>query len=851
MIRIVISTFRRRFFRQGMLFLAILLVSAAFGLFLAASETTVLQVNENLAQYWRTTYDILVRPPSSRSEIEEDYGLVQGNHLSGIAGGISFEQYDAIRQIPGIEVAAPIAMLDYAGLVLQMDMGYPNSGISALSCVLTEDEGARVYRQNTLDYYVQGEIVNTVSAEEWNNLCIYPGRPKASCNVFLDLLMAAIDPEAEAALIGLDQAVEGGYLQDEPIAGVLEENPMTKQMEMVYTIPILINKTPYLSLNLSGELALLELPANGENIGDSLAKEGRGYLMGLNRQLLVEKSIDGEEAYALMLQQFLDKMKVMSNIKTETSFTPSPISYRETVFPKSAVQGPVLEAIPIGSDFVYAPMCQDPIEEEQEQRLLFRESAEPRPIHSYKFDFKGSFDIDRLTLATMDLSQVPLETYIIPKAVLRYDENGDPVDAKELRPGLSPFGYLESPPLMLTTLEAARSIAGEDSISAIRVRVSDIDSLTPEAESKIEAVASEIVRRTGLEVDVVVGSSPRPILVHIPGLGYVEENWIQKGVSLTTRQEVQRANLLLFVAMLGICSLFIFNTTTTAVIGRVGQFALLKALGWRTRSLAGMVLLEGALIGSIGGLAGTGLALGLAELLHLHLTIERVLLILPLGILLSLVGYLFPAQWAARIPPASVIRQGEQAANSRFPRWLVHSGRSLWRQPVRTALCAGVVATGAGMLAFLLNLLWGMQGYFELTLLGQYMLVQVSGYHWAMVGVVIGIGALAIADTLMVSAAERQREIGVLKAVGWQTKEISVMFLKEGVALGLLGGVVGTLISLCAYFTLYEFTGIGFIQVVLATLAGVAFPMVVGAMAAVYPATVAARTQPAVAMRYE
>ena len=120
-----------------------------------------------------------------------------------------------------------------------------------------------------------------------------------------------------------------------------------------------------------------------------------------------------------------------------------------------------------------------------------------------------------------------------------------------------------------------------------------------------------------------------------------------------------------------------------------------------------------------------------------------------------------------------------------------------------------------------------------------------------MVGVVIGIGALAIADTLMVSAAERQREIGVLKAVGWQTKEISVMFLKEGVALGLLGGVVGTLISLCAYFTLYEFTGIGFIQVVLATLAGVAFPMVVGAMAAVYPATVAARTQPAVAMRYE
>lgn len=131
------------------------------------------------------------------------------------------------------------------------------------------------------------------------------------------------------------------------------------------------------------------------------------------------------------------------------------------------------------------------------------------------------------------------------------------------------------------------------------------------------------------------------------------------------------------------------------------------------------------------------------------------------------------------------------------------------------------------------------------------MLVQVSDYHWAMVGVVIGIGALAIADTLLVSAVERQREIGVLKAVGWQTKDISAMFLKEGVALGLLGGIVGTLISLCAYFTLYGFTGIEFIRVVLATLAGLALPMIVGATAAVYPATVAARTQPATAMRYE
>ena len=66
----------------------------------------------NLNQYWRTTYDILVRPAGTRSPIEEKYGLVGANQLSGIWGGITFDQYEAIKSIPGVEgVAAPIAMM--------------------------------------------------------------------------------------------------------------------------------------------------------------------------------------------------------------------------------------------------------------------------------------------------------------------------------------------------------------------------------------------------------------------------------------------------------------------------------------------------------------------------------------------------------------------------------------------------------------------------------------------------------------------------------------------------------------------------------------------------------------------
>ncbi|MBC7228684.1 MAG: ABC transporter permease, partial [Thermoflexales bacterium] len=392
------------------------------------------------------------------------------------------------------------------------------------------------------------------------------------------------------------------------------------------------------------------------------------------------------------------------------------------------------------------------------------------------------------------------------------------MEPKILRPTTDPYGYLISPPLFLTTMEATRAIAGEDCISAIRVRVAGVDRFSPEAQSKIEAVAAEIINRTGLDVDIVVGSSPRPVLVHLPGIGYAEEYWVQKGVALTTHREVQKANLLLFAAMFIVCALFIFNTTSTTVAGRIPEFGLLKALGWRGSSLAGLVLTEGLFIGIVGGLAGTVLALGLAKALRLTFPLGRALLILPTALLLSLGGFALPALRAARVVPVVALRRGEQSAPGRVPRWLGYVGASLWLRRMRTVLTAGVIAAGAGMLVFLMSLLWGMRGYLALTLLGRYILVRVSGVHWGMVGVVLGVGALATVDVLLVGVLERRREIGVLKALGWRTGAVARLFLLEGAVLGLLGGVAGTALGLSVYLALYRSVGMGMVWALLAGL---------------------------------
>src|SRR5271157_4312799 len=83
--------------RYAFLLVGLIVVSAGSLLVAAASQTRLIVAEQSLNQYWRTTYDILVRPTNARSPIEEKYGLVEANTLSGIAGGITFGQYEAIR----------------------------------------------------------------------------------------------------------------------------------------------------------------------------------------------------------------------------------------------------------------------------------------------------------------------------------------------------------------------------------------------------------------------------------------------------------------------------------------------------------------------------------------------------------------------------------------------------------------------------------------------------------------------------------------------------------------------------------------------------------------------------------
>ncbi|GBE20375.1 macrolide export ATP-binding/permease protein MacB [archaeon BMS3Abin17] len=60
------------------------------------------------------------------------------------------------------------------------------------------------------------------------------------------------------------------------------------------------------------------------------------------------------------------------------------------------------------------------------------------------------------------------------------------------------------------------------------------------------------------------------------------------------------------------------------------------------------------------------------------------------------------------------------------------------------------------------------------------------------------VGGVGIANTMYTSVLERTREIGVMKAIGAQNKDVLMIFLIESGMLGLVGGIVGALIGLGA-----------------------------------------------------
>ena len=110
------------------------------------------------------------------------------------------------------------------------------------------------------------------------------------------------------------------------------------------------------------------------------------------------------------------------------------------------------------------------------------------------------------------------------------------------------------------------------------------------------------------------------------------------------------------------------------------------------------------------------------------------------------------------------------------------------------------------------------------------------------------IGGVGIANTMYTSVVERTKEIGIMKAIGAQNKNILIIFLIEAGLLGLVGGIVGAIVGLGGAMLVSElagqFLGEGLFTITISyplLVGAVAFSFFVGVLSGIFPALQASK----------
>lgn len=137
-----------------------------------------------------------------------------------------------------------------------------------------------------------------------------------------------------------------------------------------------------------------------------------------------------------------------------------------------------------------------------------------------------------------------------------------------------------------------------------------------------------------------------------------------------------------------------------------------------------------------------------------------------------------------------------------------------------------------------------------------------------LVFILLGIAGLGIANTILMAAFERMREIGTLRAMGMTRRRVLSMFLIEGGMIGILGGFLGSVLGAAPIYwwatnpidmsPMIEDKGAGNFPISvflytefswLVVVGSFGFGVVVAVLSSIYPSFVATRMSPAEAVR--
>jgi ABC-type lipoprotein release transport system permease subunit len=863
--RLAWSQLRFQTARGLALLLGMLLAATAFTVLTAASLTSQLRTVGTVSAHFRPAYDILVRPGGARTALEARTGTVQPNFLSGIYGGITMAQYRQIQNIPGVQVAAPIAMVGYALLTVPLYSQVPGPALAApgrqlyrVSTTWVSEAGASRVAQPPAYLYVtphplrfaggSGAITEPVPGRGRVQACpLNPptaggdpfgavvqsfavcwskvdgfalpsetgtGRtgPGYEVGWVIPVLIAAIDPAAEARLDELDRAVISGRY--------LAENAGDRPAGDLATFPVLASSSSGMD-----EYALTRLQRLAPPTTPPVMTVGwmTRQATAPGRTVAASRTT-AQQAYGKLLRSMRAttagaraRLGIGAGIPVFGYWSVGPAAYRRTAggaLTPLAVHNPPSVWYTGGAPDVAMD------DEDTQYRAV---AVHAPPSNTYTTPpgpwavprLVGTFDPARIPLFD-PLSRVPLGGYEPVVAAPASAASRAALHGGDLLPNQNLGGYVSQPVDLVTTLSALPALHNtgryrgrlplRDPISVIRVRVAGVTGPDPVSLERIREAAQEIEQRTHLVVDIVAGSSPSPTAIDLPAGRFgqpalaLSEGWVKKGVAVAILTAVDKSSLVLFALILVVCVLFVANSASAAVRGRRHELGVLACLGWTRPRLFGVVLGELSAIGLAAGALGAVAALPLAAALGLHASPARALLAAPVAMGVAIVAGAVPAWLASRAEPVAAVRPPVLAVRRGY-----HPGGitalaivNVARTPGRTAIGALALAVGVAGLTMVTAVTAAFRGVVVGSLLGNAVAVQVRGVDYVAVGATIALGVLAIADVVFLNIRERAAELATIRSFGWRESALARLVVTEGSVIGIAGSLAGAALGLAA-----------------------------------------------------
>jgi hypothetical protein len=836
--------------RSIALLLGMLLATTAFTVLTAAASTAQLRTIGTVSAHFVPAYDILVRPAGSRTTLESRTGTVQPNFLSGIYGGISLAQYHQIAAIPGVQVAAPIAMVGYTLLATPIVFSLPAANYAKpgrqlyrVSTTWVSDAGtSRITQPASYTYITPDRLrftgstgaisevlpgharaavcpLTMVTNEEdpfgiaaqsnadcWSKIDGY-GLPHAfgplaltyGTDWAIPVLIAAIDPVAEAKLDGLNKAVVSGKY--------LTENARDGSARGAATFPVLAASADGMNEYALTQLQLLAPPKEPPLLN---VRWMRTEVSVPGRPLITERTT-AQQAYRQLLQSKSPELTVAGYWSTGST------SYRRSA---SGGLTPLLVHNPPSAWYAGGvPVISVDNEDNQ-----YRAITVHAPLSNQYQGNPGAYAGARLVgifnpakISSFDpLSEVPLGAYQPVAAEPANAASRKALHGADLLANQNLGGYVSQPVDLVTTLSALPALQNSvrytgnlhvgDPISVIRVRVAGVTGPNPLSLERIREAAQQIEQRTHLEVDIVAGSSPTPTTIDLPAGKFgqpaltLREDWVKKGVAVAILTAIDKNSVVLLTLILIVCVLFVANSATAAVRGRRRELGVLACLGWTRPRLFAAILGELAAIGLTAGILGAAAALPLSSTLGLHASPGRAALAVPIAVGVAVTAGAIPAGLAARAAPVASIRPPVLAIRrARQPGGVTAlAAVNVLRTPGRSLVGAASLAIGITALTVLTAVTVAFRGVVVGSLLGDAVAVEVRGVDYVATVATVALGVFAVADVVFLNIRERAAELATMRAFGWRESTLSRLVITEAAIIGIAGSLAGAALGLAA-----------------------------------------------------